>query len=356
MLVSTTAPGKVVLLGEYSVLQGGAALAMAVDRQVRVRIKGKSTGDCTVCAPTLSPYAVRFNVAENGHVRWLQDENENGHRFFNLLQSVVGSLSEEGAVRFQTQQRFDIELDSTALHLLGPRGRWVKLGLGSSAALTVALAEAFVEYTGQARWSLDRWMPALIKAHRRFQGDQGSGVDVAASLHGGLIEYRWINKRPCADHLRLPSGLKFVFVWSGQSASTHQLLQRLRSWRENHSVNYTRCMDELGSISSGAIEAIRQGNTAAFLTATDRFSTAVAELGVQSGLEIFNPAHQDLLDMAKKARLVYKPCGAGGGDLGVAMGVESENTKKFAELVKNSDYQIIDISLIPEGVQTIRSQ
>ena len=356
MRVLSTAPGKVVLLGEYSVLQGGTALAMAVDRQVRVRIKAKSTGDCTVCAPTLSPCAVHFNVAENGQVRWLRDENESGHRFFDLLQSVVDSLSEEGAIRFQTQQRFDIELDSTALHLLDPRGSWVKLGLGSSAALTVALAEAFVKYTGQPRWSLDRWMPALIKAHRRFQGGQGSGVDIAASLHGGLIEYRWINKRPCVDHLRLPSGLKFVFVWSGQSASTHQLLQQLRSWRENHGVNYTRCMDELGSISSDAIEAIRQGNTAGFLAATDRFSAAVAELGVRSGLEIFNPAHQNLLDMAKKARLVYKPCGAGGGDLGVAMGVESENTKKFVRLVKNSDYQIIDISLNPEGVQTIRSQ
>ena len=355
MRVSTTAPGKVVLLGEYSVLQGGVALAMAVNRQVKVRIEGRSTGDCTICAPHLSPRTVRFNVTEGGRIRWLADDNISGHQFFNLLQPVVDTLLEEGAIRFQTRPHFDIDLDTTALHFNDPSNRWIKLGLGSSAALTVALAQALLVYTGQPRWPTDKWMPILIEAHRRFQGEQGSGVDVAASLHGGLIEYQWINKRPYANHLSLPAGLKFVFVWSGQSASTHQLLQRLRSWREKHGVDYTRCMDELGSISSDAMEAIKQSNTSDFLTAAERFSTAMAELGARSGLEILNPAHRDLLDMAKKSRLVYKPCGAGGGDLGVAMGVVSENTKQFKELAKNSGYQTIDISLNPEGVQTIRS-
>lgn len=356
MLVSTTAPGKVVLLGEYSVLQGGAALAMAVNRQVRVQIREKSSGDCTVCAPTLSLHTARFNIAEDGHLRWSDADNEHEHQFFNLLQAVVDTLSEEGAIRFPARPRFGIDMDSTALHFNGPSNRWVKLGLGSSAALTVALAEALAEYTGQVRWPLDRWMPALIEAHRRFQGGQGSGVDVAASLCGGLIEYQWTSKRPCANHLHLPSGVKFVFVWSGQCASTHQFLQRLQSWREQHGVDYTKCMDELDSISSGAIEAIKQGDAAAFVAAADRFASAVAELGTQAGLEIFSPAHRDLLDMAKKSRLVYKPCGAGGGDLGVAMGVDLEDTKQFAESVKRSGYQTIDIALNPEGVQTIRSQ
>ena len=356
MLVSTTAPGKVVLLGEYSVLQGGAALAMAGNRQVRVQIREKSSSDCTVCAPTVSPHTVRFNIAKDGHLRWSDANNEHEHQFFNLLKAVVDTLSEEGAIRFQTRPRFDIELDSTALHFNNPSNRWVKLGLGSSAALTVALAEALVEYTDQVRWPLDRWMPTLIEAHRRFQGGQGSGVDVAASLCGGLIQYQWTNKRPHANHLHLPSSLKFVFVWSGQCASTHQFLQRLRSWREQRGVDYTKCMDGLGSISAGVIESIEQGDAAAFITAADRFASAVAELGRRAGLEIFNPVHRDLLDMAKKLRLVYKPCGAGGGDLGVAMGVESEDTKQFAELVKSSGYQTIDIALNPEGVQTIRSQ
>ena len=356
MHISTTAPGKVVLLGEYSVLEGGVALAMAVDRKVRVQIRRKSTGDCTVCAPKLSPNPVCFDLAENGNIRWSEDKNASGHQFFDILQSVVDTLSKEGVLRFQTQPHFDIDLDSTALHLNDPSECTIKLGLGSSAALTVALAQALVEYTGQSRWALDRWLPALIEAHRRFQGDQGSGIDVAASLHGGLITYQWINKRPSANHLRLPSGLQFVFVWSGQSASTRKLLQRLRSWRDRHGVDYTKCVDGLRSISSSAIEAIRQGNSIAFLAAVDRFASALADLGTLAGLEIFNEAHQDLLDMAKKSGLVYKPCGAGGGDLGVAMGVESENAKQFAELVKSSGYQTIDIALNPEGVKTIRSQ
>ena len=67
-----------------------------------------------------------------------------------------------------------------------------KLGLGSSAAALTAWAGAWHAYAAAAGAAIAA--PTLTRdwstLHRRFQGGRGSGIDVAASLHGGAIEFR----------------------------------------------------------------------------------------------------------------------------------------------------------------------
>lgn len=351
MDVSATAPGKAVLLGEYSVLEGGPALSMAVNRYVHVEIQEKIEGLSTVCAPALNLPPARFSWEPDGTIRWVGDE----HRHYGLVQSAVATLSERQAPWSPSQPGFDIFLDSRALFHEERGGRLVKLGLGSSAALTTTLVRALTEYTDQPEWSDEHWLTVLIEAHRHFQKRQGSGVDVATSFYGGVIEYRRLNGRPIANSLTLPSELELVFVWSGRSASTPLLLRRLRSWQRQHGADYAAIMDKLGTITADAIAAAHV-NSSVFIECAGRFAAVLADLGERAGLEIFSPAHLELATMAKRSGLVYKPCGAGGGDLGVAMGVDVNDTKRFINLVKTSGYQAIDITSSPTGVRTIRSQ
>ena len=142
MTVVATAPGKVVLSGEYAVLDGAPAICMAVDRRATATVGDSPDGRCRVATPGR--------------------EFSNGEKF-RIVEAVCGSRPE-----------LTIELDTRAFAEDG-----TKLGIGSSAALTAALVAAL---------GGDYYADALA-AHRRLQGGSGSGVDVAASVHGGLIEY-----------------------------------------------------------------------------------------------------------------------------------------------------------------------
>lgn len=352
MDVSTAAPGKVILLGEYSVLEGGPALAMAVSREARVDINQRPDSPCTVCSPTLGLPPARFMVDSDGGMRWLDDE----HRYYRLVQSVVATLSKYHGLPQLLLNGLDIRLDSSAMFLTNSGGRRTKMGLGSSAALTTALAWALMRCGGAPDWSDERWLTLLTEAHRLFQNGQGSGVDVAASYHGGVIEYKKQDGRPGAKRITLPSGLELAFVWSGRSASTPDLLCRLRSWRQAKGADYEVIMNELGQIVSRAAAAAASGDSGEFVGFAGRFSAMLAELGERAALEIFSPPHLELAAMAKRSGLVYKPCGAGGGDLGVAMGTDVSDKKQFIGAIRNSNYQVVDITPSPEGVRTIGSQ
>jgi phosphomevalonate kinase len=350
---SATAPGKVVLLGEYSVLEGAPALSIAVDRGVRVDINPVDTRECRAFAAAVSQHPARFAIGDDGRLLWL---DENGPENFGLLKSVVDSLSALGEMPgLAPENTFDISLDSTELYYDVGGRKMQKLGLGSSAALTVALVHAVREYSGGAPLDAGHWLPVLVEIHRTLQAGRGSGVDIASSLYGGVIEYRLLGANPSVNRLTLPGELKHAFVWSGRSASTSALLQKLVNWRDQNTSKFINLMDQMGAASADGVAAVKAGNCESFLASVSRFGEFLDTLGCQAGLGIFSPPHRALSALAMKSGLVYKPCGAGSGDLGVAMGTNVNDIDQFVIRARSSGYKIIDISPNSNGVQTIRS-
>src|SRR5690606_33179773 len=163
-LASTRAPGKLVLSGAYSVLEGAPAIVAAVDRY--------ATADGT---------------------------------------RPAGFVADE--MRAAMQPPYPL-IDASALR---EEGR--KLGLGSSAALLVAALSATGEFDLDRRSERYRLFERALAAHRRAQGG-GSGIDVAASTFGGTLQYQLpAPLRTLAGHgspritpLPLPSNLH-VEVW-----------------------------------------------------------------------------------------------------------------------------------------------
>ena len=75
MEITTSAPGKFVLSGEYAVLDGAPAVCVAVDRRARVSI-GPHEGDhCVVQAPGFSAEVGQFSV-DSGGLNWLAGRND----------------------------------------------------------------------------------------------------------------------------------------------------------------------------------------------------------------------------------------------------------------------------------------
>jgi phosphomevalonate kinase len=196
-----------------------------------------------------------------------------------------------------------------------------KLGLGSSAASLVAahaaraLARGEDPRHGTVRSQIFR---AARAAHAREQGG-GSGVDIAASVHGGALRYRLgSGPNPEAEvrTLDLPRGFVLQAFWSGKSARTSDLLGRVHGLRARGGADPV-----FRTLRATAIDAADGvGNARTFVDGAAAFARALAALGEAADAPIFLPAFTELSVRAEREDGAFLPSGAGGGDVAVWLG------------------------------------
>jgi phosphomevalonate kinase len=291
------APGKIVISGAYSVLEGAPAIATAVDRF--------AVADSTTSAATQTP-------------------------------EVAAAF--EGAPA--------PACDASALF----RGS-KKLGLGASAAVLVATLAAKVAaergVLGDVELATAVFGRAL-DAHRRAQGG-GSGVDVAASCFGGTIAFRRGDERPEALAVKLPAELVLEVWWSGRPASTSELIAKVHALRERASGRYVKLIEAQEGASFEAELALGRGDSAAFLAALEVQRHALGALGAAAGAPIVDEAALALGDAAVAVGGVALPAGAGGGDVLVYGGLRA-SPPEFAAVAARFGYERLELVLGARGV------
>lgn len=315
--ITASAPGKVVLSGEYAVLYGAPAVCMAVDRRAIVRVAHVDATWNSIVAPGYSSVEGRF-LADGPTPVWLQGEDE-----FTLVDAAWRVLKPRDVmgvlIELHTATFFDDTCDA-------------KVGLGSSAALTVALTAALTQ-SGDV---LDKAM----QVHRLFQSGAGSGVDVAASVQGGLFEYRMRGATTAA--LRWPEGLVYRLVWTGAPANTPEKLVRLTE------AGHRRSRDAL--VDAAASTALAWRTASEVLGQLPGYIEALRDFSEDYDLGIFDAGHDKLLAAATAAGLVYKPCGAGGGDVGILLGTNSEQLDEFLARKPVPGCHVLESKLEIQGV------
>lgn len=353
--VVASAPGKLVLLGEYAVLEGAPALSVAVDRRATVRVQPRCDGACRVTAPDVIDAAAPFVIGPDGRPDW-RAAGAAAERL-TLVDEVLRGLADTG-LGVAAGRGFDLALDTSAFFDGIGRARQ-KLGLGSSAALTVALASALTAFAGHGRSGTDPRddLNRLLDLHRRFQGGQGSGVDVATSLVGGLIAYRLhgTGGLPEAIPLRWPDGLYRAFIWSGHSASTPKFLATLRDWRRGSPIReaeYGTRMAALTATAEAAVSAIVDGDAGGLLYCADAYGRELRALGQASGVDIWSAAHEAIaLQAMRHAGVTYKPCGAGGGDVGVLFATEPDRLAAAVAQLAEAGFASVPLSVDATGLR-----
>lgn len=352
MTITASAPGKLVLLGEYAVLEGAPAISMAVDRRAVARLSPQAGPRCEVFAPDVLNRSVPFTIGAGGLPDWSAAGSDAAT--LSLVDEVLRGLADE-ALAPAAGSGFRLALDTSAFFDTSKTER-PKLGLGSSAALTVALAMAFIARAGKAGDEADHahWLPRLLALHRKFQGGQGSGVDVATSLVGGLIAYQLQDggERPTARPLTWPAGLHQRFIWSGRSASTPKFLSILRRWRADHEGEYRTRMDALSAIASAAVGDLARGDAAGFLACAASYANDLRALGLASGVEIYSDEHIAIAAIAARHEgVVYKPCGAGGGDVGVLFATDPDSLTAVLAQLAASGFASVPLAVDTAGLR-----
>lgn len=325
MRLCARAPGKVVVLGEYAVLEGAPALVLAIDRAARVELETRECGLCRLT--TLAPLAETREFVP-------------GTASGVALVDLVLAADREAARRPPWQ----VTLDSRALFLDG-----AKLGVGSSAAALCAFAGAYARYQTSlgAPVTVAPRLEVLVGLHRTFQGGRGSGLDIAASLTGGLIRYELDTAgRARVGLVELPIGVGFAGIFTGKSASTPDFLARFDAWRQRAPERARAMIARLAECSTDGIAAAATGDLGALLEAVGRYGGELDALGEAIGAEIVTPEHRAIEREARSRGIAYKVSGAGGGDVGLAMSADPATLRAFKAVVAEQGYRVVD--LVPD--------
>ncbi|MCK6586949.1 MAG: hypothetical protein L6Q76_05120 [Polyangiaceae bacterium] len=262
------APGKLVLSGAYAVLEGAPAIVAAVDRY--------AVADASRPADFITD-EVRASIAA-------------GH----LLQAPW--------------------FDASALRAPNPSGGPSrKLGLGSSAAILVASLAA----ASPPDLPLEVLFERALTAHRAAQGG-GSGVDVAASVFGGVLVCRLApDGRLSVKPHALPEGTVIEVFSSPVSAETRSLLAAVRAFAERDPSTYRALLARASNASETALVASTPADLARAVALQAR---ALGELGRLAGAPIVPPEIATLADAALAEGATVSPSGAGGGDVSIFIG------------------------------------
>jgi phosphomevalonate kinase len=190
-----------------------------------------------------------------------------------------------------------------------------KFGLGSSAAALVASHGAHALAGGddltdpRVRANLFQDVRA---AHARQQRG-GSGVDVAAAVHGGALHYVTDGMDAAWRAVELPRGLVLRAFWSGTSARTSELRARVDALLARAPL----ALASLHRVAVDAAFAVDSGDTSAFVRAAQDYGRALDALGHAADAPVVPPAFAELAALAERADAAFLPSGAGGGDVAV---------------------------------------
>ena len=344
--IRASAPGKLFLLGEYAVLEGAPALLTAVDRRVEVTIDESPTGAWQVSAPNLG--IRNLALATDGALPAGLTAEQRAHlRVFDEVRTAVQAAALQAAGPQSQAQGpsptvppLAITIDSSALSRGGH-----KLGLGSSAATAAALTDALARARGLTLGQGELFRLAHA-AHRSAQNGAGSGGDVAASVHGGLIRYA-----PGAPvvPLRWPEELVISAVVTGEGSLTTRLVGRVADYAAENPTRHRADLDRLTHLAEQAEAAL--ASPAGFLRLASDYFAALAQLDDHARAGIVSERHRELHALARREGGVFKTSGAGGGDVGLAFSYAGEPTERLAGAFARAGAAIVPLGYFAAGLQ-----
>lgn len=307
-MILASAPGKLVLGGEYAVLEGAPAIVAAA--QVRARVRLVPQGD-------------------------------------ERLPPEVSATRAELARRFGEVQG-GLVIDVAALRA-GDR----KLGVGSSAAAAVAAAAVLRAALGadtDTDDERDLLFSAALAGHRAV-APRGSGVDVAASTYGGLLRFERTGDDVRIRRCAMPVALSASVVYTGEEARTSSLLAEVDALAARDPSAHRAAMDTLASRAHAFASAFEAGDVDAILEATSAYHEAMHQLGVLAGAPIVERSLATLAELAARAGGAAKPSGAGGGDVAVAFFAAESQREGFERDCRDRGFTVLALELGGPGVR-----
>ena len=228
--ISSSAPGKCILLGEHSVVYHRPAIAIPVT-QVRAH---------TVITPrpTAAPGEIRIQAPDIDMEADL-DDLPSDHPLLRAVQVVLNELHPVQVPAFL------LRITSTIP---------VAAGLGSSAAVSVSIIRAVSTFLGQPL--PDEKVSDLAYQVEKLQHGNPSGVDNTVVSYAQPVVFQ---RGMPFEHLIIAQPFTLVIADSGKSSPTAQVVEDVRRQWEKSPSQYERIYDEIAALVNRAKTVLVRG-------------------------------------------------------------------------------------------------
>ena len=301
--------GKVILLGEHSVVYGRHAIAAPVPLAIQAQVEPGDNG-----VELIIP---RWNVEQRVHRTAVKQ-----HSFEQSLALVFRELGLE-------QQDMRIEIFPNV-----PRA----MGLGGSAALAVAVIRAL-----DRCYSLDltdEQVNELAFECEKIAHGTPSGIDNTLSVYGKAMLFR-AGEQPLRQEIEIQGPVHLVVGISGIESLTAATVARVKKAREARPALYEEIFDQIDSLVLQAVDALKT-----------RDLGTLGELmnvcqGLLNAMQVSSWELEEMIQIARNCgALGAKLTGGGGGGSMIALcESDPEAIMRVEHGLKKAGYQSLTVTI-----------
>mgnify|MGYP001617140586 CR=1 FL=1 len=319
--------GKFILIGEHFVVHGNSpAIAFPLkDLWCEVLVE-------------LSPvprYLAKYEGVERG--------NEDEQMIKNLMGRATRAATD--ALR--------ISLPAQSLFVQSRTNFPVSRGFGSSAAFSVALSRALLQFRSQidkSQWELTDPHTELTRTashiEKIFHGNP-SGIDTAVILteHGIIFDRADYEKAGKADRAHNRS-VDFVLVDGGSREYSSQLVERVSAIKNDDQNQWRKFSDRTTQAAKDCIQGLSENTDSArhrLALAIDESQSVLSELGLST-----DKINGTIMQAKKLGALSGKVSGAGGGGAVVLLALPGEG-QTLAQKLRDSNHKVIAVSEVEKS-------
>lgn len=300
-MIKTSAPGKLLLLGDYAVVYGHPCIVTAVDKRLNVEARIIDAREDSIQTPQVKES--RFVLEAIAYVK----------EQFHITD----------AIEIKTRGDFSHQV-----------------GLGSSSAVTVATVEALNQLFNLHLTKKDIFNISY-KVNLLIQG-VGSGFDIAAATYGKTIRY--VKGGVELEELSIPS-LPLVVGYSGIKADTPYYIRKVESAFKQRQEELNGLFESTHVLVDRATKAFKTNDFQTVGHCMDEGHTILQQLGVSI------PKLDSMVNAARNAGAWgAKLSGAGGGDCMIAL-TPPDKRQKVIEAIQRVGGEIISVGLQSDGVK-----
>ena len=329
--IQVSIPGKVVISGEYAVLDGAPAIVSTLKQKVNITIQ-KSDKKHNVYTTSVLEGVFPFTTDDDANVLW--PEADPGV-FGLLLQHAFKILKPK------LKEKLWIAVDSSEFFRTTKDGTAIKLGIGSSAAVSVGITQALSQYQA-IRSSPENLLTQANSIHQGLQGKQGSGIDVACCFADqGVIE---CTKDSVKNHtwsiLNWPNGLHLKALTTSQYGSTNRLVANYQRASNLYPKEFRSALDQFLDITQSLSNAWKSEDVDLIIDLLRAYDVQIKKLDKIGDIGIYTQVHADIQNIASRHNVFYKPSGAGGGDIGLAFSSSLDALSDFSDAIGTDAWNI----------------
>ncbi|RLI66582.1 MAG: mevalonate kinase [Candidatus Asgardarchaeum californiense] len=315
----SSAPGKIILFGEHSVVYGHPAIVGAINLRAKSYVKSIDDKKIEIFSKN---YGIRssFSFTELDDFELRKDD---------VLLPVA--YSAYIAMSFLDQKKgLSITIDSDI-----PKGA----GLGSSASVAVATIHAVSTHLGY-QLKKEEISKLAYEAEKLVHGTP-SGIDNTAATFGGLIYFRKPNN---LQRVTLSAELNIIIGDTGVSRQTKVLVAKVRQLLSKYPNLINSILNTMGNLAELALTSLKNNDLLSVGALMNINQGLLYSIGV-SHEKLDNLIYAALHAGAIGAKLT----GAGGGGCMFAL-VTPKNINKVAQAIQEHGGQPYITSLTTKGV------